>query len=179
MCPHRKTPVPNLYSRSYHSIVISKSFLKFVSFCFFWHTIILITWRNLFSQTDLLTLQEAFFMETKGKAHHIGTTTLPTAYVTPNMKKQARPPIFSLWFKARRRVKLCLSLCALGYMPPAKTWLRAQTSHCGCVLEVASKNDFRTCRNCKALRICLLKTHKIVKIEENSQSTFLCALKSV
>lgn len=48
----------------------------------------------------------------------------------------------------------------------------------GCVLEVASKNDFKTCRNCQALRICLLKTHKIVKIEKKIASQlFLCALK--
>lgn len=67
-------------------------------------------------------------METKGKHLHIGTTTSSTAYVTPNMKKQARPPIFSLWFKARRRVKLCLLVLLAICL--CKTY-RAQTSHTG------------------------------------------------
>lgn len=48
----------------------------------------------------------------------------------------------------------------------------------GCVLEVASKNDFTTRRYCQALRKCLLKTHKIVKIEKKTASKlFLCALR--
>lgn len=50
-----------------------------------------------------------------------------------------------------------------------------------CVLEVASKNDFKTCRNCQALRKCSLKTHKLVKIEEKTSSKlfFLVCFKEV
>ena len=86
------------------------------------------------------------------------------------MRKQARPPIFSLWFKARRKVKPHLPALCSGLYTSCKNMATSTDFSHGCVLEVASKNDFKTCRNCQALRKCLLKTHKIVQIETKTAS---------
>lgn len=43
-----------------------------------------------------------------------------------------------------------------------------------CVVEAASKNDFKMFGNCQALRKCLLKANKIVKMEKKTYSKLFC-----
>lgn len=82
-----------------------------------------------------------------------------------------------MWFRARDRAQKGNSVsppCIFGDKCPVKS---TDVPH-RCVLEVASKNGFKTFRNRQALSKCLLKSNKIVKIEgKTSSKLFLCVLR--
>lgn len=147
-------------------------------FVFWSHTIILITWRIYFPDWPHTTLLRRLSLWKRKESTCILEPQLFNSLCNPKHEETGKASHFSLWFKARRRVKPCLSaLCSCLYTS-CKNMAKSTDFPHGCVLEVASKNDFKTCRNCQALRICLLKTHKIVTIEKKTASQlFLCALK--
>lgn len=155
-----------------------------VSVLFLSHASNLVSWRLCFPELTVRPVSgEAFLMETKWEASTCILEPHYTASVTPNMNKQASPPFLPpprppvVEHQGRSlKVKFRLSSFYFWSHTSCKNMAESTDLSRRCVLEVASKNDFKTFRNCQAPRKCLLKTHKLVEVEENTSSKLSCVL---